>query len=61
MQMLNTPPLLLNFKIFLSYLKWEGEHPHQHLSDTNGQFNIEINAQISILQVCLFSMDVHFY
>lgn len=60
MQIFHIHPLLLNFKIFLSYVKWGREHSHQHLSNTNGQFNMEINAQILILQVCLFSTDMRF-
>lgn len=52
MQIFHTHPLLLNFKTFLSYVKWGGEHSHQHLSNINGQFSMEISAQILILQVC---------
>lgn len=60
MQIFHTHPLLLNFKTFLSYVKWGGEHSHQHLSNINGQFSMEISAQILILQVCLFSTDMCF-
>lgn len=60
MQIFHAHPLLLNFKIFLSYVKREREYSHQHLSNINGQFNMEINAQILISQVCLFSTDRRF-